>query len=545
MKSAAGIWRNIALVLAGAILFSCAHPGFIFSRGLCFLGFLALLPVFIITRKESFKVVWLWGFAYGMISYALYCYWLVRYAFVVYVITIIVYGIFLSIVFEAMHFCFYFYSKKNKLIGYFAASLVWCIYEYVKTCGFLGFSYGIIGYTQWTNIPLLQASAFGGVWILSLLCALYSASIAYCAEQCVQKKSFKQIKAYIPFGTMALIGGVLFWYGIFACKKSEEGCRPVKIICVQNDTDPWKSGVDFYKRDIDVLKSLTDDALAHNEDAQFVVWPESAVVPSILYNYKEKRDYSRYQLVTGVLDYFNSKKCVFVIGNQQSEDTGKKYTDDYNAVLVFDAQKESIVPPNPGIYRKMHLVPFTEYFPYQRLFPRLYKILLNGDTHLWEPGKDPVVFTNRNIRFSTPICFEDTFGDVCRKFVEQHHDGTKGAQLLLNVSNDAWAHSEGCQNQHAAMAVVRCAENGVPAARSTASGLTCIVDRTGRIVAEADSFKRQAICARVEVPTEGQVTCYTRYGDMVPLGEMIILFILIILSISKRVVENKRENGVQ
>jgi apolipoprotein N-acyltransferase len=180
---------------------------------------------------------------------------------------------------------------------------------------------------------------------------------------------------------------------------------------------------------------------------------------------------------------------------------------DYNAVLLFEGGEIS------GLYRKLHLVPFTEYFPYQRQFPRIYRALVEMDTHFWEKGKEATVFSlplarpggPGTLKFSTPICFEDTFGYLSREFAQN------GAELIVNLTNDAWSHSLPAQNQHLTMAVFRAVENRRSMVRSTASGQTCGINPNGRVIALAPPFAENWIT--VEVPVLGGKTPYTLFGD--------------------------------
>jgi apolipoprotein N-acyltransferase len=219
--------------------------------------------------------------------------------------------------------------------------------------------------------------------------------------------------------------------------------------------------------------------------------------------------------VDDLLHYLDAKSVPFVIGNDYAIDgynrSGVWDTIDYNAVLVFEGGK-NVIPPEPEVYEKMHLVPFTEYFPFEKQFPALYEGLLNGDTHMWEPGKEATVFTIGDLRFSTPICFEDTFGYIGRRFVNQ------GARAFVNLSNDAWSNSLACQYQHLSMAVFRCVENRVPAVRATASGQTVSIDPNGRVTAMAPPFSQEYLAVTVPlVDTDGgrswNKTIYPRFGD--------------------------------
>ena len=95
-----------------------------------------------------------------------------------------------------------------------------------------------------------------------------------------------------------------------------------------------------------------------------------------------------------------------------------------------------------------------------------------------------MVFETSNvITFSTPICYEDVFGDVCAKF------GANGADLIVNMTNDSWSGSEAAERQHAVMAVFRCVETRRTMLRSTNSGMTCLITPDGKIQGEVEPFK--------------------------------------------------------
>jgi len=163
----------------------------------------------------------------------------------------------------------------------------------------------------------------------------------------------------------------------------------------------------------------------------------------------------------------------------------------------------------------MHLVPFTEHFPYEKQFPAIYRALKAADTHFWKKGTEPTVFTASGINFSTPICFEDSFGYISRRFVGN------GADLLVNLTNDAWAKSLSAQMQHLGMAVFRAVENRRSMVRATASGQTCAIDPNGRITAMADPFIENQITVDIPIYNRRN-TMYTRYGDYLGLSFLIL-----------------------
>jgi apolipoprotein N-acyltransferase len=281
-------------------------------------------------------------------------------------------------------------------------------------------------------------------------------------------------------------------------------------VLIQPNSDPWLGGIPAVRKDLDTLIRLTDRALAEHDGVELVVWPETAFVPCIAMHYQRRNDRERYALVEKLLTYIDGARADFVLGNDHAEQgwtrEGRLDMLDYNSALLFSPKKNTL-PPEPAVYKKTRLVPFTEYFPFEKRFPALYEKLLNGDTHMWEPGKEAVVFEGAGLRFGTPICFEDTFGYIARRFVQN------GAQAIVNLSNDAWSKSVSCQYQHLSMAVFRSVENRVPSARSTASGQTAVIDPNGKITAMAEPFVETYIVAAIPKRENARRTLYTALGD--------------------------------
>ena len=198
---------------------------------------------------------------------------------------------------------------------------------------------------------------------------------------------------------------------------------------------------------------------------------------------------------------------------------------DYNSALVFESGK-NVHPPEPEIYSKIKLVPFSESFPLKHSFSSFYVKLLNGGSYMWESGDEYKVFDFRGLKFCTPICFEDQFSSICRQMV------LNGARCIINLSNDSWSQSKACQHQHLSMAVFRSVENRIPSVRSTASGVTCIIGPDGKIEKAAPEFCEAYVIGKVPLVSNDKQTLFTRFGDVAGMAEAgLSAFILIIQSI--------------
>ncbi len=538
---------NLSLTVSASFLFFLSHPNVIARQGLGFLGFVELVPVFFVINRSKPKSAWCYGLLYGALSYGFLSYWMAGYSLVALCVCLPAFAVIMALVFELMSLASRLYPGKK----FYMMALVWLVHEFFKVKGFLGYPYGIVGYTQWKNLTLLQSSSIGGVWWISALCVFCSSVVASLVDSAISgKRDGKKKNVPKKDGPKKNVLSVLhlFWrrdgvfvsafgilllfsvvYGAVRLNLGDGETKRVRTLCVQNNTDSSKYGFEVYRRDVSVLKSLTEDALSKNTGVDFVVWPETAVVPPFMYNYENPVEPNRHAMVLDLLDFMQKHDSCFVFGNQTSVDNGGEFSDDYNSVLVFDRRRGNVEPPNPERYYKIHLVPFTEYFPYGKIFPHLYEMLLDGDSHLWTPGTERKVFDERGIRFSTPICFEDCFGNLCREFVKN------GADCLFNLSNDSWSKSLPCQFQHLSMAVFRSAENAVPSVRSTASGVTCSIDSRGRVVSMVDCFEKKFLVADIDVQENYCPTFYNRFGDWLPILETAVLVVLVVVRLARMI----------
>ena len=160
---------EIALLIGSAVLFSLSFPSFLSDWGWFPLAFFALFPVFIVIHRSGWVRVCIYGLLYGWLSYALFNYWLLKFHPLAIFIVPTIYAVFLLILFP-------FLKLADVLLpdhSFIAQTFIWLGYEFLKTKGFLGYSYGVIGYTQYLFLPLARISALFGVcefpcWLFSL-----------------------------------------------------------------------------------------------------------------------------------------------------------------------------------------------------------------------------------------------------------------------------------------------------------------------------------------------------------------------------------------
>ena len=123
-----------------------------------------------------------------------------------------------------------------------------------------------------------------------------------------------------------------------------------------------------------------------------------------------------------------------------------------------------------------------------------------------------------DVQVAPLICFEDTIGELVRRFVLPA-ETNPGANLLVDITNDAWfLHSAG-SHQHLANAIFRCVETRRPMVRAANTGVTCFINEFGRVTQvlrdeTGGTFGEGVLTGQIKVPTEHELTFYTRHGEL-------------------------------
>jgi len=537
---------NLGLTALSVLLFAGSFPNLLVEHGLPFLAWIAYAPIFILLRRVSLGASVFWGCLHGYASYALFNYWLAAFHPLAGIIIGSMFFAYNAVLFFFLRLALILFPKRAFLVQW----VIWMAYEYLRTKGFLGYSYGVTGYSQWRILPLIQIANIFGVWGVSALVVFPSVwignrvqgsgfgvrvlvsklSVFLSRLDCKQRSPAPGPWPLTPLIWFAALIAALI-YG-FALPSDFSAAKQANIALIQHNTDPWKGGIEEYRNNFVILKRLSNEALAAEPRPDMVVWSETAFVPRIYWHETYRDDPASWLLVRELMDYLATQEVPFLIGNDDARKDPAKNPNaneghriDYNAAILFENGRET------GIYRKLRLVPFTEHFPYQRQFPAIHRALVNADTHFWEKGTEAKVFEGPGFTFSTPICFEDTFGDLVRKFAQN------GTQIIVNISNDAWSKSLPAQNQHLSMAVFRAVETRLSMVRATASGQTCGIAPNGRIIAMARPFTQAALV--VAIPVVKGDTVYTQWGDFLAIGFTVAAVFLLLFGVIANIMKKR------
>ena len=521
-----------------ALIVIASFPNPLLPRGLGFLAWIALVPVLACLSGLAGSGIGravAAGAVYGAVVALGSQYWLASYA-----LPALVLAAFLSTLQFALLFPLLSLSLgKLKFAGPAAAAAVWTLFEYLKGRGSLAFPFGSLGLSQYGYPSLVRIAALGGVFLVSFLVVLANASLAHWVAGRLPsrrgqagreagrdgrrgKAAFELIlasalilTAYLAaqLATGAWARGLGKEAGGQAAAGETGAQGSIRVALIQHGHGK-QGNAGEYRAAFEELRALTDEALAEKPD--LVVWPESAIVPSINWHLSMREDRELYDLAREVDNYASGLPCPLLFGNDLAE--ARPGADpahlriDRNAAILRHG-------PSTQAYSKTRLVPFAEEVPPALVDTRIGKYALELSAGGWARGGGPIPLDlgpqagradGARLAFGTPICFEDGFGDYCLGFARQ------GASFLAVLTSDAWAHSASCEYQHLAQSVFRSAETGLPVARAASTGITALILPDGRIAGELPPFARASLVVDLPLPGPGS-TPYGRIGDRMTL----------------------------
>ena len=382
-----------------------------------------------------------------------------------------------------------------------AFAAIWMLGEWVRAAG-LGVPWLLAAQT-FARIPLaIQGADLGGTYAVGFVAAAVGAGLGIAVRR-------RQARA---LAMPALLAAGALGYGAWRLTAPAPQAGTVRIGVVQasvpqRDRFQPGSAARNTARHIEATRAL----LGH-QPLDLVVWSETAIdtdldlTPSLRSSLEQLARETRVPLVTGA---------------PRSE--GGRRT---NSVVLIE--------PERGLaesYAKQVLVPWSEYDPaLGGLLAPLIGPVTEGAPYV--AGQLPTVFRSGPIPFATPVCFEITYPELIRRFRE------RGADLLVNLSNDAWFGPVGFPQMHLAHAIFRAVETRSWVVRGANTGISAAIDPAGRVVAEIPAFREGTLVA--EVWPAGPRPPYARLGDA-PVLAVLVAVLLLTLARTRRRSDRHRD----
>ena len=372
---------------------------------------------------------------------------------------------------------------------------LWVLLEYLRSHLLTGFGWALLGYSQYLNLPVIQIADLFGVYGVSFLVMMVNVGIYSVIGYRLSVIGAKQ-KCLLPI--LCILATLTYgYYKMFRTPHSAQRTA-LKISLIQGNIPQelkWASGsqaliLDRYAR-------LT--GLASQAQPDLIIWPEASN-PGFLGESQDDR------ASQAIFTLVKKTKIPLLFGSVVREK--EKY---FNSALLINDRGAFL-----GRYDKLHLVPFGEYIPLKKFFPFLETIVPIGD---FTAGKEYTIFQSP-VKFAVLICFEDTIPELSRNFVK------KGANFLVNITNDGWFKETPAARQHLAASVFRAIENRVPLARSANTGVSCFIDSRGRITAKLSENGKDIFVAGIKT---GNVVLDKRKSPYLAVGDVFVLTCLAIV----------------
>ncbi|OJF77594.1 MAG: apolipoprotein N-acyltransferase [Treponema sp. CETP13] len=536
------VFLQVFCALFSALLTATAIPNEFLTFGSPFIGLFALVPLYIcISSAKSFKIAGrLCSLQMGSV-HLLTSFWLGNFKdFAVFTLggSALVYFLW-GYFWGQLLYISISYTNKFKLkeragtiqwsipIRIFSFAAIWTIYEWYKSYGFLAYPWGTILMSAYKWKLVSQICDITGTWGLSFLFALFNAVIA---EGFLILKNNDFSKKYSSYAYVAGFCITLFvlstLYGVFQFSKTRTPNKTITAVLVQQNADSW---TEKPKNTIQNLINLSKKEINVNEakgiKIDTVIMSESVLPFTLPENFGYYKHTPQKQ---SLIDFIEEKKIPFIIGCPHTLNYEKRQF--CNAANLFDQDFIQKKGDTNTWYGKIHLVPFAEGIPYAEK-PWMQALMNSfvGFSSSWAPGTTYTLFhlplqnntpqVKSTVAFTTPICFEDAFSDLCRALWKQ------GSEVFINLTNDSWSQTNSAEYQHFVIASFRAIEMRTTLVRSTNAGYSVVIDPAGRVLDDMPLFTTMAKTMTIPI-YKRQLTTYCLLGDWLPL----VLFILFSIS---------------
>ncbi|MBU6432532.1 MAG: apolipoprotein N-acyltransferase [Nitrospirae bacterium] len=406
--------------------------------------------------------------------------------------------------------------------GLFAVPCLWVTLELIRTYFLSGLPWGLLGYSQYRQIEVIQIADHMGVYGVSFLIVLVNVALAELLSWLMPLcRGFRPARLPWELVTMTALLVTLSWeYGLGTLSGAPFSGVPrssINVGVVQPNVDQAVKWDTAYREETLARFDRLTEQLGH--DIDLVIWPEAAT-PFVF----EREPVYQLQLIA----LANRAQAPILFGSP-----ALRFYPDRRPYLLNSAYLLSPDGQLLGRYDKHHLVPFGEYIPLKSSLLMFLDKLVEGIGD-FEAGPGPTILTltpkhrsaaagmtgttPRPVNFGVAICYEVIFPNLVRQFA------ANGAEFLVTVTNDAWFGPSSAPSQHFAMVVFRSVENHLAFARAANTGISGFIDPFGRIVEATSIFTEQAVQSTMQVWRPH--TFYSQHGDVFAYGCVIICALL-------------------
>lgn len=473
-----------------------------------FLAWVALVrPLMILTELKG-KAVFKAGYFYSLMANIFLLYWVAIVTPMGMVAAVFILSLYPAIVFYAFAKIYHW----KKIWGLAALPILWVGMEYFRSLSQFAFPWTDMAYSQGYYLTFIQIVSIIGSYGLSFILIILNILL----WQVTLRSNRLETRVSSGIGFMAL-AVVIYLYGWAVFPPFQEQ-GDIKVSLLQGNVDletKWSAGT--REQNFVLFDSLAQ--VASGDSADLIVWPETAAPCYPRYEPDYRRMLTSTAIKSGAYNLVGALDLDYV--NQKDKS--------HNSAFQFAPDGTMSAP-----YNKVKLVPFSEHVPYQDYLPFLtraflskYLDLIRTNTIEWwsdfYPGDSAVVFNTDKTKYSVLICFESAFPDYIRQCL------LKGAEFLVNITNDTWFGRSAGPFQHMRIAVFRAVENRVWIARCANSGISALIDPYGREEVHAGLYIQKVVSGKVAPLDEYSI--FTRIGPVVGRFSLLIssgIFLILI-----------------
>jgi len=460
------------------------------------IGYVALVPLFVAVHKVLPRKAFVLTFVSALVWYGGSLYWVFRAmhtygklpalsSALITVLLVVVVSAYIAL--APMLTRFIIRNGKGETLLVLPA--LWVAMEFCRNylpCN--GFPWSNVAMSQYQLLTPLQICDITGVYGLIFVIVWIN---QFVAEIFLRLKGEHITHLRSKSVTTAILLIIIIIYGAVRLKtlpESYAAAQAVKVGMIQGNIDQGEKWDESKAIDNLNIHRLSARRL-RNAPVDLIIWPEAAYpwfFPTQIASINPLR--------LGFSDMEMTRYPYTLMGAVSEEPTG----DLHNSAFLFDSHGRF-----EGEYHKAHLVPFGEYIPYKKLFFFAKKLTAPVGNFIGGSSYEPLSFGARLVGIL--ICYEDIFPEISRKTV------AAGAEFLANLTNDAWYGVSSAPYQHLALSVFRAVENRRYLVRATNSGVSAVIEPSGRIVMQSGIFERAIMVAAIAPLTK--LSTYTRLGD--------------------------------
>lgn len=493
---------SVLLAVVSGLLTAFAFPARFGSLMLPDLGFLAwfsLVPLFVAIYHASLRRTFTLTFITAFIYHGIALYWLYKalteYGKLSPLVTVLVLALMMTILAVYVSLApawTRWFRKRWGGSSIYLLPTAWVTVMIIRNyfpAG--GFPWANISHTQAGYPIIIQNADLFGVYGLAFFMIMVNQLLAELVIGWGEAKKLhlgiKALAAVVIFSVVLAYG----WYRMETIQTRSPSDRTIRVALVQGNIpqeEKWNDKMlaenfEVYSRYMNWISS---------GDITLTIWPESAY-PYVVPLKANKLNAEKFGLNP---EKKNSSWLLFgallvdKVGNEEKM---------YNSSILVDNAGDI-----KGFYHKGHLVPFGEYVPFRKLLFFAKKLVAPvGD---FVAGKGAFPLTMKDFKIGPLICYEDVFPEISREMV------VNGANILINMTNDAWYGWTSAAYQHLSTSVFRAVENRRYVLRATNTGVTAVIDPRGKVELESRLFTRGVMATGVSL--FNGVTVYDRIGDL-------------------------------